>query len=113
MAGWADFEGAEPEMAAAGQALLCQFGPGLGYIATVRKDGGPRVHPCCPIISDGSLWVFVLSGSPKGADLLRDGRYALHTFPKPELDAEFYLTGTVTALAANPTRTPLPPPTRP
>lgn len=28
-------------------------------------------------------------------DLLRDGRYALHSFPKPEVDDEFYVTGRV------------------
>ena len=82
-------------MAATGQQLLTQFGPGLGYLATVRKDGGPRVHPCCPIVADGDLWVFVLTRSPKGQDLLRDGRFAVHSFPKPELDDEFYVTGTV------------------
>ena len=105
MATWAEFEQAEPEMASAGQVLLCQHGPGLGYLATVRKDGGPRVHPCCPIIDDGSLWLFVLSESPKGKDLLRDGRYALHTFPKPDLDDEFYVTGTVTVVDDDSTRT--------
>src|SRR5258708_11627253 len=104
MASWADLERDEPEMAAAGQGLLCQHGPGLAYIATVRKDGGPRVHPCCPIISDGSLWVFVLRASPKGADLRRDGRYALHTFPKREVDDEFYVTGTVSVVDGEATR---------
>jgi len=95
MASWAEFERAEPDMAASARQLLYQFGPGLGYIATVRKDGGPRVQPCCPIVHDGMLWVFVLHASPKGKDLLRDGRYALHAFPKPDLDDEFYVSGTV------------------
>jgi len=87
-----------PEMAAAGQKLLYQFGPGLGYLATVRKDGGPRVHPFCPIVSDGELWAFVLTRSPKGQDLLRDGRYSLHAFPKPDTDDEFYVSGTATVV---------------
>ena len=104
MAAWAEFARAEPDMAAAGQQLLCQFGPGLGYIATVRKDGGPRVHPCCPIVSDGELWVFVLARSPKGRDLVRDGRYALHSFPKPDLDDEFYASGTVRVVDDEETR---------
>jgi hypothetical protein len=94
MATWADFERALPEIAAAGYALLYQHGPGLGYLATVRRDGGPRVHPFCPIICDGELWAFVLTESPKGRDLMRDPRYALHAFPKPETDDEFYVTGT-------------------
>ena len=98
MATWAEFDSAMPEMAAAGRRLLYQFGPGLGYLATVRKDGGPRVHPFCPIVSDGQLWAFVLTRSPKGQDLLRDGRYALHAFPKPETDDEFYVSGTAAAV---------------
>jgi hypothetical protein len=48
MATWSEFEQADPTMAAAGRKLLYQFGIGLGYLATVRKDGGPRVHPICP-----------------------------------------------------------------
>jgi hypothetical protein len=92
MATWTDFENAEPDMAAAGRKLLYQFGIGLGYLATVRKDGGPRVHPICPILMDGRLYGLIAT-SPKLRDLLRDGRYALHTFPSPDRDDEFYLTG--------------------
>src|SRR3954471_2866956 len=94
-----------PDMAATGRQLLYQFGPGLGYIATVRKDGGPRVHPFCPILDDGQLWAFILTASPKGRDLLRDGRYALHAFPKPETDDEFYVSGTAVVVDDPATRT--------
>jgi hypothetical protein len=24
---------------------------GLAFVATVRPDGGPRVHPMCPVIT--------------------------------------------------------------
>jgi hypothetical protein len=92
MATWNDFEKAAPEMAAAGRRMLHQFGPGLGYLATVRRDGGPRVHPICPVLHDGRLYGLIAS-SPKQADLLRDGRYALHTFPCKDVDDEFYVTG--------------------
>jgi hypothetical protein len=92
MATWAEFEAAMPEMAAAGRALLYQFGPGLAYLATVRKDGGPRIHPICPVIVDGGLYAFI-GDSPKRADLLRDGRYALHTFPAEDRDDEFFVAG--------------------
>jgi hypothetical protein len=91
---WAEFEAAMPEMAADGRALLYQHGPGLAYLATVRPDGGPRLHPICPVIVDGGLYAFI-GHSPKRRDLLRDGRYALHTFPKRDGDDEFYLTGRV------------------
>src|SRR3954470_9145650 len=94
MANWASFEVAAPELATAGQRLLEQFGPGLGFLATVRPDGGPRLHPICPVVVDGELWAFILRRSPKCGDLERDGRYALHSFPPVEKDDEFVVTGT-------------------
>ena len=90
---WSDFAADEPDMAEAGRALLYQFRVGLGYLATLRKDGAPRVHPVCPVIANGGLYVFIGNHSPKVGDLLRDGRFSLHTFPKPELDDEFYVAG--------------------
>lgn len=98
MATWAEFEAAMPEMAEAGRALLVQHGPGLAYLATVRKDGGPRIHPICPVIADGGLYVFI-GRSPKLYDLFRDGRYALHTFPCQDRDDEFFIIGRATAVS--------------
>lgn len=93
MARWSEFEEEAPELAARGRVLLYQFGVGLGFLATVRKDGGPRLHPFCPIQTEGSLYGLI-GPSPKQADLLRDGRYAIHSFPCVDRDDEFYLTGT-------------------
>lgn len=90
---WSEFSAQRPEMAEAGRALIYQFRIGLGYLATVRKDGGPRVHPVCPVIASGGLYVFVGNRSPKVHDLRRDGRFALHSFPNPEVDDEFYVAG--------------------
>jgi hypothetical protein len=80
-------------MAEAGRALIYQFRVGLGYLATIRRDGGPRLHPVCPVIAQGGLHVFIGNHSPKLHDLLGDGRFALHSFPNPEVDDEFYVTG--------------------
>jgi Pyridoxamine 5'-phosphate oxidase len=88
---WSEFAVETPGMAEAGRALLYQFRVGLGYLATVRRDGGPRVHPVCPVIAHGGLYVFVGNHSPKAHDLLRDGRFALHAFPH-EVDDEFYVS---------------------
>ena len=74
------------------RALLEQYGQGFGYLATVRCDGGPRVHPVSPVIADGGLFCFVLA-SPKRRDLERDGRYALHAYPAENSDDEAYLAG--------------------
>lgn len=95
MATWAELEAADPEMAAEGRRLLYQFGIGLGFLATIRKDGGPRLHPICPIVAEGGLFAFIIP-SPKERDLRRDGRYALHSFPPEAVDDEFYVTGTAT-----------------
>jgi hypothetical protein len=93
MASWQEFETGAPAMADAGKTLLYQFGPGLAFLATVRKDGAPRLHPICPTIVDGSLYALILPSSRKCSDLKRDGRYALHTFPPKDKDDEFLVTG--------------------
>jgi hypothetical protein len=94
MVTWTDFSAAAPALAQIGQRLLMQFGVGLAFLATVRRDGGPRMHPVCPVRSGGKLFVVVTRESPKRADLERDGRYALQTFPEPKPGSdEFYVTG--------------------
>lgn len=80
-------------MAEAGERLLRPSGEGVAYLATVRKDGGPRVHPVMPVLAGGRLYVFVVRMSWKYRDLAREGRYALHSAPSPEAGDEFYLTG--------------------
>jgi hypothetical protein len=65
------------------QPTLAEFGferlnGKVAYLATIRKDGSPRVHPMTPIMGAGHLFVFMEPTSPKGHDLQRDGRYAIH-----------------------------------
>ena len=81
---WTDFNQQQPALADAGRRQFYQFGIGLAFLATVRPDGAPRVHPVCPVISDAGLHLLIVAG-PKRQDLLRDGRYALHseTCPAP------------------------------
>jgi hypothetical protein len=93
VATWSDFEAAAPAIAERGKALLYQCGPPLGFLATVRPDGGPRVHPFCPIVTRGGLWAYILRRSPKGRDLIRDPRFALHAFPPKDIDDEFFVRG--------------------
>ncbi len=97
MVTWKEFALAAPELAAAGRSLLNQFGVGLVFLATVRKDGAPRLHPVCPVVSNDRLFILITPTSPKLDDLLRDGRYALQTFPQPKPGSdEFYITGKAT-----------------
>src|ERR1044071_1542800 len=89
---WSAFTAADPSLAAGIRALLQQYGPGMAYLATVRPDGAPRLHPVSPVITEEGLYCFVIA-SPKRSDLARDGRYALHSFPPEESDDEAYLSG--------------------
>jgi hypothetical protein len=75
MVTWHDFASVAPELSAFGEQRLHGR---VAYLATVRADGGPRVHPVTPIIGQGHLFVFMEPTSPKGHDLRRHGRYALH-----------------------------------
>ncbi|MFI5316284.1 MAG: pyridoxamine 5'-phosphate oxidase, partial [Myxococcota bacterium] len=93
---WSQFEDEAAPLAAIGRRLLYflgERGPALAFLATTRADGGPRVHPVCPAIHRGGLFVFAVGHSPKRADLARDGRYALHAFPGMDDDESFYCTG--------------------
>ena len=96
---WGALATAQPELAAEGRALLFGHDVGLGFLATTRRDSGPRVHPICPLLTADGLYAFIVPG-PKLNDLRRDGRYALHceTFPPPQHDDAFYLTGSVEEL---------------
>ena len=89
---WQQFASARPDLADAGRALLYQFGVGLAFLSTVRLDGGPRLHPVCPVLAGGRLVAHIIP-SPKRADLHRDPRYALHSFPTDGNEDAFYLTG--------------------
>src|SRR5260370_40505037 len=92
---WGELEAERPDLAEAGRRLLYQFGVGLAFLSTVRPDGGPRLHPICPIVVSGALVAHVIP-SPKRDDLHRDGRYALHSFPCAGNEDAFYLTGSAT-----------------
>lgn len=101
MAPWKQFEAEAPELFA----TVEQMWPGIvaldrdeggtppsgpvfaiSYLATVRPDGGPRLHPFCPILAGGRLFAAVPPSSPKGRDLRRDPRCVIHALPGPADD---------------------------
>jgi hypothetical protein len=94
---WGELSAERPELTEQGKALLYQYGVGLAFMATSGPDGAPRVHPICPLVTAGHLYAFIIS-SPKQRDLLRDGRYALHSFPAEQNEDAFYIAGRVTAV---------------
>jgi hypothetical protein len=94
MPSWGELAQRRPDLVEGGRQLLYQHGVGLGFIATIRPDGGPRLHPFCPIIADDHLFGFIIP-SPKQRDLTRDGRYTVHSFPTPDNEDAFCISGTI------------------
>ena len=88
MTNWHEFATARPDLAEIGLELLPPCG--IAYLGTVRRDGGPRVHPVCPVIGGGRLFVGIGPNSPKTNDLCRDPRCVLHALPGDD-DAEFVI----------------------
>jgi hypothetical protein len=89
---WQDFALAEPELSAFGEA---RFKSGPAFLATVRADGMPRVHPVTPIIGEGHLFLFMEPTSPKGNDLQRGSGLMLHCWVRSNDggEGEFWLAG--------------------
>jgi hypothetical protein len=72
----------------------------VAYLATVRRDGAPRLHPFCPIIAGGRLFAAIPHSSPKGHDLRRDPRCVVHAMPGPD-DDELCIRATATEVTAD------------
>jgi hypothetical protein len=92
MATWGDLIKERPDLAEAGKGLFYQFGVGLAFLATVDRTGRPRVHPMCPLLHEDGLFGFIVP-SPKQSDLRRDGLYSMHSFPSPQNEDAFYVSG--------------------
>jgi hypothetical protein len=92
MKSWGEFAAAEPELASFGADRLARP---PAYLATVRGDATPRVHPVTPVVTLDGLFVFMEPASPKGRDVRERGRYALHN-GVPDTDGtggEFSVSG--------------------
>ena len=89
---WGEFKELAPELAAFGDGRL-RLPP--AYLATVRRNGAPRVHPVTPIIDVEALFVFMEPTSPKARDLRERSSYALHNgVPDTEgSGGEFFIAG--------------------
>lgn len=76
MTSWADFSDDAPDLATRVQARF--DATGLGFMATLRVGGGPRISPIEPFFGGGDLWLGMMDEARKLADLRRDPRLALH-----------------------------------
>jgi len=79
MASWNDLAGAAPELAERVQNRFAASRHNL--LATLRRDGAPRLSGVEVQNSGGQLWVGMMGGSLKARDLRRDPRLALHSAP--------------------------------
>jgi hypothetical protein len=76
---WSDFAEAAPELA--GKVRHRLEAAKHHVLATVRRDGSPRVSGTEVQIHRGDLTIGSMPGAMKARDLQHDGRYALHANP--------------------------------
>ena len=95
---WGQLEAAAPEIAEFGRLRLDGK---VAYLATVRSDQRPRLHPVTPIIGLGHCFVFVEPSTPKAQDLLSSGWFSLHWAMNDSSGSsgEFILNGGVKLVA--------------
>lgn len=73
---WKEFAESAGELASH---VVDRLGGGrICYLATVRADGWPRVHPVGVHFRGEQMVVVMYPTSPKGRDITRNGRYAVH-----------------------------------
>ena len=73
---WQEFAVQAPELAAWGAARFERTG--LVMVATLRRDGWPRVSPVEPVFAGQQLYLGMMWRSVKALDLLRDSRCTIH-----------------------------------
>lgn len=86
MARWSDVEKEAPELIAAVRERFAVRKHAT--LATLRRDGSPRISGTEVEFSDGEIWLGSMPGARKARDLRRDPRLALHspTVDPPEDD---------------------------
>lgn len=76
MPSWHEFETAAPALAAAVRERLAAHKHMT--VATLRRDGSPRISGTEAELRDGELWIGSMWRALKALDLRRDPRFALH-----------------------------------
>ncbi|HEY0487157.1 MAG TPA: pyridoxamine 5'-phosphate oxidase family protein [Mycobacteriales bacterium] len=83
MTSWDEFAAAEPDFA--GRVRRLFTARKHMTMATLRRDGSPRISGTEVEFADGELWLGMMPGSRKALDLRRDPRLAVHG---PSVDAD-------------------------
>lgn len=92
---WNEFEAAAPELAATVRERLDAHVHKT--LATIRRDGGPRISGTETQLVDGDLWIGSMWQALKARDLQRDPRFAIHSGSDdpPEWAGDAKLAGVV------------------
>jgi hypothetical protein len=77
MSSWSEFEAVAPELAAEVRRRLDAHTHKT--LATLRRDGSPRISGTEARFVDGELWIGSMWQALKARDLQRDPRFALHS----------------------------------
>jgi hypothetical protein len=77
MPSWSEVEAEAPELAALARGFLDVHVHKT--LATLRRDGSPRISATEVDFSEGELWLGSMWRSLKALDLRRDPRFALHS----------------------------------
>jgi hypothetical protein len=90
---WSQFEAAAPDLAAVVRARLDAHAHKT--LATLRRDGSPRISGTEAVFEGGQLWIGSMPGALKARDLQRDGRFALHSgsVDPPDWDGDAKVAG--------------------
>jgi hypothetical protein len=93
VASWAEVESEAAELAALARRYL--DARTHKTLATLRRDGSPRISGTEATFLDGELWLGSMWRSRKARDLQRDPRFALHSGSEdpPEWDGDAKLSG--------------------
>jgi hypothetical protein len=86
MASWQEIEKEAPEFA--GRVRESLDAHRHKTMATLRKDGSPRISGTEAQFKDGELWLGSMPGAMKARDLRRDPRIALHSASEDPDDAD-------------------------
>lgn len=94
---WRELELDDPTLAGFGRERIDGK---VSYLATLRRDGSPRLHPVTPILGGGYCFIFIDPASPRGRDLRAGGQYSLHCAMNDSSGSsgEFQMSGVATLI---------------
>lgn len=99
MLSWGELQLTSPDVAEFGRQRIDGK---VAYLATVRGNGDPRVHPVTAFLSSTRCFIFAEPDSSKVRDLSRNPRFHLHCAMSDSSGSsgEFQMSGKVTEVVA-------------